>query len=410
MRPKRLAKIIGVNLVAMSVAAVAIIAFIEGGLRLHYYGSLTPFIGGPHLYKPDPKLGFTPNPGIRTAQERVSYIVPISVNTLGMRGQEIGPKGDKIRIAITGDGHIFGSGLTDEQTLPAQLQAALKAETGSNRFEVVNASGPSYNTVQQLLRMGDLLSKIDADWLILAFNSENDIHYNFAPLRAFMGSSPKRPVARLTDAGALEFDYTAPRRYYEREKWRLAAPKADRPWYVNTALYVRGRVFWRSLGVKGAGDPNIQLGLPHLSSFSGAHSPHGLSAAQYEALWQDAWAVTGALILKLRDTAAERGTRFAITVMPSKIQVDPPELERMGADLTELELDMTRINRMIEDFGKQHNIPVLETLKPLLAARDAGQTGLHYQVFDSHMTPKSHGILAKALANQLLERKLLALE
>ncbi|MCP5082812.1 MAG: hypothetical protein GY948_14090 [Alphaproteobacteria bacterium] len=386
------------------------VALSEAGLRLYYYASLTPFIGGPYLYKPDPKIAFTLNPGIHTAQERVSYIVPISVNTIGMRGLEIGPKGNNFRIAMTGDSHIFGSGLTNKQTLPAQMQKALNALGSTNRFEVVNASGPSYNTVQQLLRIQTLLSKIDADLLILAFNSENDIHYNIEGLRKFMASNPKRPVARLDEDGKLHFDYTAPQRYYKRHKWRLAAPKANRPWYESTALYVRGRVFWRSFGVKGVADPNIQLGLPHLPAFSAAHSPSGLSAVDYEALWRDGWDVTAALILAMRESAAAAGARFAITVLPSKIQVNKADIASTLVHYRGLKLDMTRINRMIEAFGNDHGIPVLETLKPLLAARDAGQRGLHYQRFDSHMTPKSHRILANALAKQLLVRKLVPVE
>ena len=402
----RMLRLIGLNLVTMSLAALVAVALAEAGLRLYYYGSVTPFIGGPHLYRPDPKLAFTPNPGIRTAQERVSYIVPFTINELGMRGPELGPKGDGFRIALSGDGHIFGSGLSDDETLSAQLQRALRAQSGSARPEVVNASGPSYNTVQQLLRTRDLIGKIDADLFILAFNSENDIHYNTEALRKFMASNPKRPVARLDEAGKLHFDFAAPERYFRRHRSRLANLKANRPWYENTALYVRGRVFWRSLGVKGAVDPNIALGLPHLPAFSAAHSPHGLSAQDYEALWQEGWDVTRALLLALRDSVEAAGTRFALTVLPSKEQVDPELLARIRASFPGLKLDMTRINRMIAAFGAAHNIPVLETYKPLDDALKAGEQDLHYKVFDSHMTPKAHGILADALAKQLLERKL----
>lgn len=402
----RLLPLIALNLVTMAIAAVVTIAVIEGGMRLYYYGSLTPFLGGPHLYKPDPKLAFTPNPSIRTSQERLSFIVPITTNTLGMRGPEIGPKEGKFRIALTGDGHVFGSGLSDEETLPVRLQEALRRQSGSKRYEVVNASGPSYNTVQQVLRLGELLGKLDADLLILAFNSENDIHYNTARLRKFMTGKPKRPVARLDEAGKLEFDFRAPERYHRRIKSRLSKLKEKRPWYEQTALYLRGRVFWRSLGAKGAVDPNISLGLPHLPAFSAAHSPRGLSAEEYGALWQEGWAVTSALILALRDAAEAQGARFALTVLPSKVQVDPKNQAKMRAQFPGLKIDLTRINRMIDEFGKTHNIPVLETYTPLADGFKTGDEDLQYRPFDSHMTPKAHGILAEAIAEQLLARKL----
>ena len=400
-------KLIALNLVTMTVAGLVTLALIEVGLRLSYYGSVTPFIGGPHLYKPDPKLAFTPNPGIRTAQERVAYIVPVTVNALGMRGPELTPKKGRYRIALVGDGHVFGSGLSDDETLPIQLQNVLATKYGAGAIDVVNAAGPSYNTVQQLLWMRMLLKKIDADLVILAFNSENDIHYNTLGLRKFMAASPKRPVAKLDERGELEFDFSAPERYFQRHKARLADLKANRPWYVNTALYVRGRVFWRSLGDKGVSDPNMMLGLPYLPAFSAAHSPHGLSEKDYEALWDEGWAVTRALILALRDDVVAAGAEFAITVMPSKDQLQPDVIARRQALFAGLKFDLTRINRMMERFGRAHDIPVLETYKPLHDAYLAGEKNLHQSIFDSHMTAKAQGLVARALAAEMVAHNLL---
>ncbi len=390
------------------IATVILIALTEFGLRLYYYGSLTPFAGGARLYKPDPQLAFIPNPGVQSSIQRISYIVPVNINSLGMRGPELAPKKGRFRIAVTGDGHIFGSGLTDQETLPAQLGQALNKHSGSAGFDVVNASGPSYNTLQQLLRLRTLLPILEADLVILAFNSENDIQYNFGPLRKFMTANPRRPTARLGSSGEIEFDFSAPQKHFARRKHRLRDLKAPLPWYINTAIYVRGRVLWRSLGVPLAGDPNLYLGLPHLASFSAAHSPHGLAATAYEELWREGWSLTKALILEMKAEAARHGAKLAITVLPSDVQVDRKFLENIRSGHPGLELDMTRINRLIGEFGADENIPVLETLKPLLAARDAGETGLHYKVFDSHMTPKSHRIMANALAEQLSARGLVS--
>lgn len=404
----RLLKLIALNLVTMTVAGVVTLGLIEAGLRLNYYGSLTPFVGGPHLYKPDPKLAFIPNPGIRTAQERIAYVVPITVNSLGMRGRELGPKQGKLRIAVIGDGHVFGSGLSDDDTLPVQLQRALRAQSGKDHYEVVNAGGPAYNTVQQFLRTRDLIGELDADLVILAFNSENDIHYNTAGLRRFMTAGPKRPVARLNANGALEFDYSAPERYFRRHRARLANLKAERPWYLSTALYVRGRVFWRSIGRNKVPDPNIALGMPYLSKFSAAHSPNGLSAEEYDALWHEGWAVTRALVLGMQKSVEATGARFAVTVVPSMDQLAPEYVAQWVAQFDGLALEFTRINRMMESFAIQNGIPVLDGYQRLFEAYEAGEKDLHRSRFDSHLTPKGQRLLAEALAQQVLAGPLLS--
>ncbi|NNF77899.1 MAG: hypothetical protein HKN05_07700, partial [Rhizobiales bacterium] len=102
--------------------------------------------------------------------------------------------------------------------------------------------------------------------------------------------------------------------------------------------------------------------------------------------------------------ALRHGTEFALTVLPSDVQVDRKTLAEIKSRFPGLNPDLTRINRLMGEFASREGIPILETLMPLLDARDSGQMDLHYTIFDSHMTPKSHRVLAKALAEQLLTR------
>jgi len=68
-----------------------------------------------------------------------------------------------------------------------------------------------------------------------------------------------------------------------------------------------------------------------------------------------------------------------------------------------LKLDPTRINRAFEEFGKTHNIPVLDALSVLLEGSGVRETGLYYNIEDEHMTAKSHRLVAMSLAKQLYE-------
>ena len=95
-----------------------------------------------------------------------------------------------------------------------------------------------------------------------------------------------------------------------------------------------------------------------------------------------------------------------MTSMPSEVQVQKQFIEGVLEQFPELKFDVLRINRFLEQFGNEHGIPVLEILRPLLAARDKGVSGLHYTLYDSHMTPKAHEILAQALAEELVVKGL----
>ena len=257
-----------INIVTTLLSVVVCVAAVEFGLRLYYFGSLTPFIGGPKLYQPDAQVGFVLNPNLKSSQQRPAFIVPVNTNSLGLRGPELDLHKAKFRIAILGDSHIFGSGLKNEETLPARLQFELNQLAGSEKFEVINAASPAHNTVQELIQMRRLAGKIAADLWILGFTGENDTHFNTKALRDHMTKGPRRPVARLNAQGELEFDYTGPARYFRKNKWRLEQPPADRPWYENTAVYLRGKIVWKSFGGPGTFDPNLVFGWPYMSEFT----------------------------------------------------------------------------------------------------------------------------------------------
>ncbi len=395
-----------INLLSMALAIVVCVGGIEIGLRLYYFGQLTPFIGGPKLYRPDQQIGFVLNPGLKSSQQRPAFIVPVTTNSLGLRGPEPGPRSEKFRIAVLGDSHTFGSGLGDDETLPARLEVELNALTGGDRFEVINAGSPAHSTVQEYLQHKRLAKKVDADLWILGFTGENDIHFNTGELRDLLTGGPRRPVASLTDAGKLKFDYSGAERYYRKNKWRLDGDLRDRPWYENTAVYLRGKIAWKTFGGGTLPDPNIVLGAPYLSEFSPEYTPADSAPRDYEKLWNDGWDVTKALILKIRDESKALQAEFAMVSIPSDVQLKPGIKEGFLEQFPNLKIDTARGDQDLKAFGDANNIPVLDAKTSLVKARAAGTTDLHYTVFDSHMKPIAHEIMAKSLAQQLLAQKL----
>ncbi len=395
-----------INLITTAVLLVVCVGALEIGLRLYYFGSVSPFIGGPKLYKPDAQVGFVLNPNLKSSQQRPDFIVPVTTNSLGLRGPELGAKADVFRIAVLGDSHIFGSGLADEETLPAQLEKALNALSGPGRFEVINAASPAHNTVQELIQHKRLAEKINANLWILGFTAENDIQFNTAALRSFMTNGPRRPVASLNSEGALELDYSGAERYFKKNKWRLEGKLRERPWYENTAVYLRGKIAWKGFGGPKEFDPNITLGAPYLESFSPEYRIAKTADTDYEKLWQEGWAVTRALILAIRDQSKALGAGFALVSMPSDVQFKPGTKEGFLEQFPNLKLDDRRADRDLQAFGDAQAIPVLDAYTPLAEARANGLKNFHYSLFDSHMLPVAHELMAKALARQLVEEKL----
>ncbi len=72
-----------------------------------------------------------------------------STNSLGLRGGELTPEPAEgmTRVAVVGDSIVFGHGVEDEQTLPAQLEQQLAAD---GRFEVVNGGMPALDSASTL--------------------------------------------------------------------------------------------------------------------------------------------------------------------------------------------------------------------------------------------------------------------
>ncbi|MDH5701101.1 MAG: hypothetical protein OEZ41_14195, partial [Nitrospirota bacterium] len=154
-------------------------------------------------------------------------------------------------------------------------------------------------------------------------------------------------------------------------------------------------------------DPNIFIGWPFLAEFSPEHSTRGMTADEYQAVWEDGWNVTKALILRMQEDSKKHGARFAMMVMAPKLQVEAVYQARVLEAFPHLKLDTTRINRVFEDFGKEAGISVLDALTPLLEAEARGEEGLYYNIEDEHMTAKSHEYVAAALAKQIREQGLL---
>ena len=132
----------------------------------------------PHLnvYAADPELGTRLRPG---ATERVAFggnpATEVRINTQGFRGAEWGPPAAG-EVVVVGDSQVFGLGVPEEQSLPAELARA------SGR-PVLNAGVPTYGPLEYLAVIDRLLAERKPAVVVVVVNLANDLFERDRPNR-----------------------------------------------------------------------------------------------------------------------------------------------------------------------------------------------------------------------------------
>jgi len=374
----------------------------EAFLRLYFFGSLIRASNEESPIIPHPTRGFSLKPGSKSWHQELDFTVEVNVNSQGLRGPEVPPKGAKQRILIIGDSTTFGSGVPEDRIIPTLLAQKLD----SSLVDVVNGSFTTYNTVQELLFLEEEGLLFKPDLVILAFSPNTDIQTNTLALQTLHQKHKKRPYAILTPEGTLQFDLTYVEKRYREQQGQSQISRPSSFW-KEQVTYRLIKKYIRGFKSSKWNDPNIFIGWPFLSEFSPEYSTRGMSADEYQVLWEDGWKVTKALILRMQEDSRKHGARFAMMVMAPKLQVEAVYQARVLEAFPHLNLDTTRINRVFEGFGKEAGIPVLDALTSLLDAEARGEKGLYYNIEDEHMTAKSHKYVASVLAKQIREQGLL---
>ena len=98
------------------------------------------------------------------------------VNALGHRGTRTGlePREGERRILFVGDSFVYGTGVNDDETLPAQLERALADAHKPRPSTVINAGMPGLNQASALRMASLLVPRVHPDVLVIGYLSSND--------------------------------------------------------------------------------------------------------------------------------------------------------------------------------------------------------------------------------------------
>lgn len=121
--------------------------------------------------QPDLSTYFSVRPHCESRGEWNGHPYRIRTNALGLRDQEIGPKGARQRVVLLGSSELFGPGLENDE-LPARHFAAELASKSKAKFEVINAGVEGFSTVQQLIVFDDrVLRDLQPDYIVYTLSS-----------------------------------------------------------------------------------------------------------------------------------------------------------------------------------------------------------------------------------------------
>ncbi|HXU41199.1 MAG TPA: hypothetical protein VN675_02660 [Burkholderiales bacterium] len=271
------------NLLLAALGA-ALLAPLALELAVRFSGYSAPF-----WYRPDAQLGWTLRPGTQgwfTKEGRTF----VRINDAGFRDRDhsLDKPDDVFRIAVLGDEHSEAMPVELHETwwslLGHQLDGCSVA--GGKRVEMLNFGVSSYGTAQELVMLETVAMRYRPDLVLLQFTPDNDPQNNSFALAV----DKERPFYRL-EGGKLRIDgsFNSTAKYA-----RHAAPSHE----IARKIGDRSRaVQWLSMLPEEKHRPGVQKAL--------------LGPPPNE-LWEDAWKISEALILRMDDYSRRNGAKFAI--------------------------------------------------------------------------------------------------
>ena len=377
----------------------------------------------PTFYTTDEARGFALRPGAEGwyRKEGASYV---RINSEGLRDREHTkqkPPGT-LRIAVVGDS--YAEALQVEQTdafwSVAERELRQCPALAGREVEAVNFGVSGYSTAQELLTIKQHVFQYSPDIVLLAFTTNNDITDNsralkradempyftlrdgrlvlddsFRASRSFRlrHSSPGRAAAWLRDSSRViqAFHHTqyALKNYLARRRAQRSAPQPAQPDAQPTQPAA-------APDAQPAATPALnpdEIGVDNL-----------VYREPLDATWEDAWRVTEALLVAMRDEVEGRGVKFFVATLSNGVQVHPAPparaafMRRVGAT------DLFYPDRRIAALGARERFTVLTLAPELQAYAEGRQIFLHGfgpDIGNGHWNTEGHRAAGRLLAQKL---------
>ena len=328
-------------------------------------------------FRCDPELGWSFEPDSETLKlSRLREFAPVQVQVNAAGFRDDAWSADKpagaYRIAVLGDSIVAALQVDHAAVFTTLLEERLAAESPpGRRVEVMNAGVDGYGTAQELLVLRHHLARFAPDLVLLSMYLGNDITDNYA-------------------------DRSRVSHYLERRCGRSYFALRE-----GALVSLGGPEEWRPRS------PNLLDRVLRLSKLFGNLVPMPAEQPKLKSVdvfWkepretlEEAWSLTQALVLALRDEAAAQGARFAVLAMPSGVEAG----QHVQPEFTDAH-DVDAPIRRLREFLTAQGIPHLDLQRPLRARVQAGER--LYFAQDSHFDRQGHVALAETIGAWLEER------
>ena len=357
------------------------------------------------FHKLDKKVGYK---GIANAEgerkegEIESYV---KMNSHGFRDRERSyEKGkDVFRIVVLGDSIIEALQVPLEQAFTDVLERMLNSES-DKRFEVINLGVSGFGTGQEYLTLKYYGLNYQPDLIILAFFLFNDIRNNSLTLDSkYSGRSINDrsiPYFVLNNGEIEELSFRIGKRKIIKtflarlfpNIYYLIGDSVRAPWLVN--------LLW-------------EMGLTDsVNSFKkkDISKSYYLYAEKYTPDWENAWAVTKALILKMAKELEMNKIRLLVVVISSEVEFRPDMWDKTldeDPSMRLLEFDLKKPERILSSFLEANGIDYL-LLQPGFEkyTKETGKDLHFHYVYDNHWNANGNAVAAQLVYSKLKDDKL----
>jgi hypothetical protein len=333
--------------ISLLIAAVVALLLVEGSLRLLGMPAVQLVSANEEEFRSLPGIWHPGQDFISRENKALPY--HIKINSLGYRGDELPlkPAAGEFRIFAVGDSGTFGVFVDDSETLPAQLESALRGRCRESAIRVVNAGLPG-GTIwgeDEIVERGLVLEP----HLVVLFFHENDLNDLKAPL--WLGMAENRRMKSRFPMSLF---------------W---------PYVRNTAVWnflIRVRRDWAAMGYRPPPP---------------AKDADATVQARY---WAEQEELKGAYLGRLRkvhELLRARGVPLVTATLPG------PEAMNGGDDVAIVE--------WAASAGRELGIPTTNLLPELKRSLPSVRDG-YLLPHDPHASPLTYRIAANVLARDLL--------
>ncbi len=149
----------------------------------------------PDMFERDLELSWKPRPS-NTISGRTTGNIEYSINSQGLRGDEITPKPGNIRIAAIGSSETFGWGIPESEIYLRVLEKMIDDDSSLCEVEMINAGIPGHSSFQGKRFFVSEISKLKPDIIIIMFGwSDQQAAMDNAPDKEVV--SPSKRIIRL---------------------------------------------------------------------------------------------------------------------------------------------------------------------------------------------------------------------